>query len=357
MRIAAVRSRRVRLALTRPYAVSGGSWDHAEMVFVELRDENGVRGFGQASPAEEVTAETIAASEHALAPRRLGWMLDREVGDESPAELASFASTPAARAALDMALLDLRGAREGRAVVELLGRKLVAMPTSVTIGLKSVDETLAEAREYLARGLCALKVKTGEQVELDLERLRKLREAFGDRVTLRVDANGGYDERAFTRFTAQVEALDVELFEQPTARGNEECWRSTAERVRRRIVADESVHDEHELRRWIAAGPPFGAVNIKLMKCGGPRPALELAKLCERAELDVMWGCMDESVLGIAAALHAAFASRATRYLDLDGSFDLADDPFSGGFTLAGAVMSTSVASGLGVTLATDIFR
>jgi L-alanine-DL-glutamate epimerase-like enolase superfamily enzyme len=44
------------------------------------------------------------------------------------------------------------------------------------------------------------------------------------------------------------------------------------------------------------------------MKCGGLRGALRLARLAERAKLRLMWGCMDESVLGIAAALHGAFA-------------------------------------------------
>ena len=40
-----------------------------------------------------------------------------------------------------------------------------------------------------------------------------------------------------------------------------------------------------------------------------------------------MWGCNDESCISIAAALHAAYACPATRYLDLDGSFDLRNIP------------------------------
>ena len=64
-----------------------------------------------------------------------------------------------------------------------------------------------------------------------------------------------------------------------------------------------------------------------------------------------MWGCMDESRISIAAALHAAFASPATRYLDLDGSLDLARDVVDGGFTLEAGVMSTTDVPGLGVRL------
>ena len=87
------------------------------------------------------------------------------------------------------------------------------------------------------------------------------------------------------------------------------------------------------------------------MKCGGILPALRIARTAAAAGIDLMWGCMDESVIGIAAALHAAFASPATRHLDLDGSFDLARDPARGGFELRAGLLSTLPAPGLGVEL------
>jgi L-alanine-DL-glutamate epimerase-like enolase superfamily enzyme len=64
-----------------------------------------------------------------------------------------------------------------------------------------------------------------------------------------------------------------------------------------------------------------------------------------------MWGCNDESVISIAAALHAAFACPRTRYLDLDGSFDLARDPASGGFIVEDGLMRLLDRPGLGVEL------
>ena len=59
------------------------------------------------------------------------------------------------------------------------------------------------------------------------------------------------------------------------------------------------------------------------MKCGGIAPAKEIATLAQHAGIDLMWGCNDESIISISAALHAALASPNTRYLDLDGSLDL----------------------------------
>jgi len=85
------------------------------------------------------------------------------------------------------------------------------------------------------------------------------------------------------------------------------------------------------------------------MKCGGIRPGLEIADMAWHAGIDLMWGCMDESIVSIAGALHAALASKATKYLDLDGSLDLAKDLVSGGFILDNGWLSTTEQPGLGV--------
>ena len=107
----------------------------------------------------------------------------------------------------------------------------------------------------------------------------------------------------------------------------------------------------------MAAKPqPFGIYNIKLMKCGGIFPAKGIADIALLAGIDLMWGCMDESIVSISAALHAALASPATKYLDLDGSFDLAKDLVEGGFVLKDGFLSTNDRPGLGCELTTKIF-
>lgn len=109
--------------------------------------------------------------------------------------------------------------------------------------------------------------------------------------------------------------------------------------------------DERDALALSAPPRACGIFNVKLMKCGGIRPALRIAAIAETARIALMWGCMDESAISIAAALHAAFASPATRYLDLDGSLDLARDVVTGGFHLKDGMMNTMEAPGLGVTL------
>ena len=60
-------------------------------------------------------------------------------------------------------------------------------------------------------------------------------------------------------------------------------------------------------------------------------------------------GCNDESRISITAALHLALATSNTKYLDLDGSLDLARDVVTGGFELKDGMMSLTDQPGLGV--------
>jgi L-alanine-DL-glutamate epimerase-like enolase superfamily enzyme len=146
------------------------------------------------------------------------------------------------------------------------------------------------------------------------------------------------------------------LVEQPLPRGAEADLRQLDPSLRRLVAADESVHTAKDALALAVAepdgDPACGILNIKLMKCGGITGARAIATIAETAGIDLMWGCMDESAISIAAALHTAFASPATRYLDLDGSFDLARDPASGGFTIENGIMRPLGLPGLGVSLA-----
>jgi len=355
VRITAASSRLELFPLTRPYAIAGQE-PLAEVgnVIVRLETLTGLVGLGAASPGEHVTGETLAAATEALEGDGLSWLVGRDAR-ALPAlcrEAAGrTAGAPAARAAIDIALHDLAAQHLGLPLVDMLGRAHEALPTSITIGIKPVAETLSEADEYVRRGFRVLKVKIGDALDVDLERLAKLRERAGTAVTIRVDANIGYTIEETARFFERTAPLAIEFVEQPVPREAFDEIRSLGPRRRSRIAADESLHDERDA--LALASPPgepaCGIYNIKLMKCGGVRPALRIATIAETAGIALMWGCMDESRISIAAALHAAFASPATRFLDLDGSLDLARDVVEGGFTLEGGVMRTTAAPGLGV--------
>lgn len=353
MKIAAAETCVERLPLSRPYTIAFRHIAEIQNVVVILRDEAGNVGVGAASPEPHVTGETPERCREALA----AGVLDALVGEDVTALPAlgvalerRLPDAPAARAAVDVALHDLLARGLGIGLGDLFGRFHQALPTSITIGIKPVAEALAEAGEYLGRGFRVLKVKGGKSLDEDVERLARLRERVGPDVVIRADANQGYtldDTRAFFERTA---ALDIEFIEQPVPAKAIDELRALPATQGRRVAADESLLGPADALR-LASLSPVGIYNIKLMKCGGLRPARAIAAIAEAAGRDLMWGCNDESCISITAALHAALASPATRYLDLDGSFDLARDVAEGGFTVENGVMRPTGGPGLGVRL------
>nr|WP_319395628.1 dipeptide epimerase [uncultured Desulfobacter sp.] len=354
MKIKKVTIFRENLELTRPYTIAYETFTHAENLFVHLETDTGLMGIGAGSPAEDVTGESIDACEQALNEHASALFEGVALSDAfSLFKIMEkkMAATPAAMAAMDIALYDLMGNVLNRPLVEILGQVHTSMPTSITIGIKSLGEMLAEADEYTGRGLRILKVKTGMDVDQDIERVCRLRDHVNADVRIRVDANQGYDVEQYKKFLAGTKGTNLEFVEQPLHADQTEKMAALTEDERNFSMADESLHKPVNAYDLIHPPKPFGLFNIKLMKCGGIAQGLEIAQIARRCGIGLMWGCMDESRVSIAAALHAALASPATRYLDLDGSLDLARDMVDQGFVIEDGVMRLTDRPGLGVRI------
>lgn len=352
MKIKSIRAYLKNLALTKPYSIAGYTFSDVENVFLEVELENGMVGKGAASPAEEVVGETCGQTlkncNSDFFQRLIGRDIRhfRQLIDEVKTH---FPQLPGTQAALDIALHDAFGQFLGLPVVEFYGQKIKALPTSVTIGIMSIEDTLKEAAEYLKLGFKAIKVKTGEDVEQDIERMLKLSETLKNKATIRVDANQGYSLNGLKQFLMATQEIDIELVEQPLPVGEDRELLSLKKEERQLLTADESLKDAPYALQLAQQPQPFGIFNIKLMKCGGIMSALEIANIARHANIALFWGCNDESIVSITAALHAAFACPNTRYLDLDGSFDLAEDIVSGGFVLENGYLRLNGKPGLGL--------
>ena len=253
---------------------------------------------------------------------------------------------PAARAALDMALWDLAARQAGVPLVRLWGGKPRPLPTSVTIGVCSIEETLEAGQRWLDQGFRILKVKIGEDV--DIERLQKLREALGPGVAVRVDANQGYTLEQARALLRGVEPLGLEMLEQPLRADDLDGMGTLSRESRVPVLADESARSIEEADAIIKRRYAHG-INIKLMKCGGPSPARAIHDSARSEGLSLMLGCNDETRVSIAAAAHVSLALPGVRYADLDGHMDLARDPASGGFELRDGCLHVGPGPGLGV--------
>ena len=357
MKITKIKIWSENLELSRPYRIAYETIDFVENVFVYLETDQGIFGLGSGSPADFITGENMEMCKTALEDHLEGLLLRKDprlVHSHGRMLEKLLDQMPAAKAAVDIALHDLLAKSMHIPLVEMLGKVYESLPTSVTIGIKSVDESIAEAEEYLGRGFRILKIKTGLSVDEDIERVVKIREKLGTNFGIRVDANQGYNVPELEKFNGETTKLGVEFIEQPLKKDNIQEMFRVSEKIRKLCAADESIHSPKDALKLASNPQPFGIFNIKLMKCGGIRPALQIAEIANLAGIDLMWGCMDESIISISAALHAALASPRTKYLDLDGSLDLARDLVNDGFILHDGYLSVSERDGLGYTVPKD---
>jgi L-alanine-DL-glutamate epimerase-like enolase superfamily enzyme len=303
------------------FGVSSNTRKQTPCVFTKLTWE-GFNGFGEACLPPylgETSAETIGFFEKA---RKI---LKEAVYPCSVKELIMQIDEldkgcNAAKAAIDIALHDLKGKIEGKSVTELFGiQPREKVITACTIGIDSEDiikQKIDEASEFKV-----LKIKAGTNNDRQLiQTIRK----YSDK-PLYVDVNQGWKDK--------YEALDligwlkeqkIELIEQPfpVSQTKETAW--LTERSPLPIIADESCKRLADLQKVQGV---FHGINLKLMKCTGIKEAFEMIERCKQMNLKLFIGCMAES--SCAASAMAQFATCAD-FVDLDAPHLLKNDPFKG---------------------------
>jgi len=351
MEITGVEAWPVKLTLTEPYTIAYETVTSATNVFVRIETNGKYVGYGCAAPDIQVTGEdanlvleaveSVAASSlRGEDPLRTALLLDRLQPD--------MAARPSALAAIDMALHDLLGKVCGLPLWRILGGYRDRIETSVTIGILPEAETLQRAAEWVAKGFRCLKLKGGRDVESDIVRVLRVREHCGERIEIRFDANQGYTVEEALRFVEQTKAAQLELFEQPTPRGQPDLLGGVTRSVPIPVMADESLMGLRDAFR-LARDGLADMVNVKLMKVGGIAEAIQINAVARSAGLEVMVGCMDETELAIAAGLHYALARPNVVYADLDGHLALQDDPTRGTVLLRDGTLYASEKPGLGL--------
>lgn len=353
MRITRIEAWTVDMGLSSPYRIAYETVERATNVFVLLHTDGRHAGWGCAAPDLQVTGETAAT---ALASLQ-GVVPGLVVGSD-PLRAAHIlhrlrrplAGQPSVLASVDMALHDLLGKAAGLPIFKLLGGYRTRMRTSVTIGITGVDETMRQATEFARAGFRALKIKGGLDVEEDIDRVLRVREAVGRGVGLRFDANQGYSVEQAIRLVEATRPAGLELLEQPTPRGRPDMLGRVTDGVPIPVMADESLMSLRDAFRLVRRDL-VDMVNVKLMKVGGIAEALHVNSVARSAGVEVMVGCMDESALAIAAGLHYALARPNVVYADLDGHLDLVDDPAAGSVVMRSGSLQPTGDPGLGVRM------
>jgi L-Ala-D/L-Glu epimerase len=339
-RIESLTARRLSVALVEPFVIATGRVDATPNVEVEVRVAwrgSTAVGLGEAACLPPVTRET---PDDVLAAFAKG----------PPDAEAIAALGPVARAGVETAVEDAMARIAGVPLrLRLGGGATTALETDVTIAIAPPAKMAALAREWVARGFRALKVKVGTDLDADVRALEAIALA-APAARLRVDANAGYsaaDAIALAR-TCERLRVPVECWEQPCAADDYGGMAEVARMLEAPVIADESVKTLEDAERLCRLRYADGA-NLKLAKSGGPGACVAIGRRLRDAGMKLMIGGMVETRLGMTAAAHVACALGGVDFVDLDTAWLLADDPYEGGYAADGPRYTLPDAPGLAV--------
>ncbi|KJV29084.1 dipeptide epimerase [Luteibacter yeojuensis] len=354
MKITDIRFGMLRVPLKTAFKTALRTVESVEDIVVMVHTDDGHVGYGEAPATAVITGDThgsiVDAIRHYIAPRLIG----EDIADLNRLTRliqGAMERNTSAKAAVEIAVHDLWGQLYGAPLYKLLGGGDPVITTDITISVDYIDKMVADSVSAVERGFESLKIKVGKDIGVDIERVRAIHAAVENRALLRLDANQGWTakEAVYALHALEDAGVRLELVEQPVKARDLEGMRYVTERVHTPVMADESVFgplEVMELIRMRAAD----IINIKLMKTGGISNAIKIADIAGLHGIECMIGCMLETSISVAAAVHVAVAKAdVITKVDLDGPSLCAYDPVDGGVAFNESEISITDAPGLGI--------
>lgn len=299
------------IELVAEFPVTYEAHTQTEHVFVRVRTDDGITAYGEGTALPWFTGEcteTMAATvERWFAPRLIGMEVETACASFENVR-REYPGNPGAKAALDLALWDLRGKKADVSVSTLLGpRRRKEVPVVTTIpGLKP-EKASALARERAETGFTRFKVKATGDVDTDVERIDAVLSAIPSDATLRIDPNTSWQN--YPTAKAAIEQLDtvegIEYLEQPVAPGRLEDLAAIWAETGIPVYADEAIHGPADVER-IGSDQLAAGCHLKLAKSGSLGDQMEMANALARHSLRVTIVSAFGTSLDVAANLHLA---------------------------------------------------
>lgn len=329
MKITGVSTRTRRARLRMPFVTALRTVTEVLAIDALVSTDDGLFGVGEAVPTPVLTGDThgsiVAALEGPLRDAVLG--ADVEDFEELLRRIqTALTRNTNAKAALDIALHDLRSRATGLPLHRLLGAGGRPPRTDVTISVDAPAVMAADAAARVAEGFGTLKVKVALDPRLDVERVRRIRDEVGPEPTLRIDANQGWSPKQAVSIVTALERAEVglELVEQPVPAADLAGLAFVTGRVATPVMADESAGSPRDALAIIDRGAA-DLINVKLMKAGGLRPARQIVDMAAAAGIGTMIGGMMATGLGVAADAALAATMPGDVVHDLDPAWWLAE--------------------------------
>lgn len=322
---------------------------------VRLTCEDGSIGLGNIDPSPGYSVETIEQSLTALREKLAPQVQGRDAGnvhqlvalmDET---LSGYLD---AKAAIEMACVDLLSRRLGIPVYQYLGGAVVkSVKFNAWVGILPPDEAAAEARKWFDKGFRSAKVKVGGGIKADRDRILAIREAVGPSMALRADANAGYSVDDAIALGHLLEPMDMQLLEQPVAENDLIGMAKVRQAVGIPIMADESITDHESLISVIRADCA-DIVKLKVMKQGGFLKCRRMLETAAAAGMKVVIG--HGFGLGVNTVAEIMLASTSTAVLEgleCVGPLKTADDIVRQKIDISSGQLALPEGPGLGVEL------
>lgn len=355
MKITDIELGMLRVPLKTPFKTALRTVDTVEDVVVLIRTDSGHTGYGEAPATAVITGDThgsiIEAIDRFIKPRLIGQEV-ANLNRNCALVQSSLERNTSAKAAVEIALYDLWAQLHDAPLYQMLGGGDPVITTDITISVDYIDKMVADSLSAIDRGFESLKIKVGKDIGLDVERVKAIHAAVQGRALLRLDANQGWTAKQAVQAMRTLEEAGVvlELLEQPVKAADISGLKYVTDRVNTPVMADESVFNPgqvFDLIRQRAAD----IINIKLMKTGGLSNAIRIADIAAIYGVPCMIGCMIESSISVAAAVHLAVAkSDVITKVDLDGPSLGRFNPVTGGVHFNESEITISDAPGLGIT-------
>ncbi|HEX2928922.1 MAG TPA: enolase C-terminal domain-like protein [Candidatus Binatia bacterium] len=343
---------RLRIPFHQAFHHALQSREESDAVVVKITGRDGRTGYGESLPRSYVTGETtesmIARIRDYLAPKIFeasfapGWETleylqavhaDWTRNDDCSVPVVAW---NAAFCAVELALLDWSLRADGCALADLLAPARYEVVYSGVISADAPTDAAKLGSRMARLGLRQIKVKVGTSD--DAARLEAVRQAVGDQVELRADANGAWSANEAIEQLGRLARFKLHAIEQPVPADDLEGMKQVREQAGIAVMADESLVTSEQARRLVELGA-CDLFNIRISKCGGITGSLAIAKLAHDAAIKIQVGAQVGET-GILSAAGRTFAAHVPDLVYAEGSF--------GTWLLTEDVTFENVAFGLG---------
>lgn len=216
IRITGVKSHRLTGKLKQRFGWSLGWTDVRSATLVEVNTDAGLTGWGDGGDGMELLRRN-----RELVVGRSPFEVESIFDSLRPPARGQSKMGPPTGGGLDVALWDLVGQALGKPVSQLLGHQYRTRVQPYCTALYRKDwpdlaaGLAAEASGWKAKGFKAMKMKIGYGPDIDVEIVRAVRKAIGDKVGLGVDANCAYDDGTAVALGRQLEEFNLMWWEEP----------------------------------------------------------------------------------------------------------------------------------------------